>query len=155
MARGPCSDNLVSDTAPVEPVEPVVQLKEATQDFLDLRLITEAKVEYLPVVYVAPAPAPAPVVEAAPEVTAVEVEAPPAPEWPADFAADDYVPDDIKQRLIYHWLRMGPAWASEIVMQAPPVVPDDTPVVNPLYFPRPRLVGHLDDGLRRAIRLKL
>jgi hypothetical protein len=99
---------------------------------------TEVKTEYLPVLYVAP-------VEVVIETTTI-----PEPVLPVD----DFVPADVEQRLLYHWLRFGPPWAPDIVMQAPPPVPDDTPVVNPLYFPRKRVIGHFDDGVTRAIRRK-
>jgi hypothetical protein len=42
------------------------------------------------------------------------------------------------------------------VEQPPPVDPGLPPdvVVNPLHFPRPRQIGHRDDGLRRMIKVR-
>lgn len=116
--------------------EPATQVRDFI--LVDLGIATTPQVEHLPVVYVPPV------------VVAEEVEVAPLD----DPAWDDYVPDDIKQRLIYSWLRFGPHWARDIVAAAPPPVPDDTPVVNPLYFPRKRVIGVHDDGVARIIRPK-
>jgi hypothetical protein len=118
--------------------QPVVQVREVIDLFSGLRGFTEVQTDYLPVVFVAPIP--------------IQTEADVATEAAPD-PVDDYVPEDVKQRLIYHWLRFGPAWAPDIVVQAAPVA-NDVVEFNPLRFPRPRLVGHLDDGITRAIRPK-
>ena len=108
-------------------------------------VFTEVKVEYPVAIYVAP------VVE-----TAVETPVEAAPVETISPGEDhDYVPEDIKQRLIFHWLRFGPVeWRADIVMAAPPPDPNPAPIFNPARFPRRRVIGHLDDGVARAIRPK-
>jgi hypothetical protein len=119
---------------------PVAQVREVIDLFSGLRGFTEVQTDHLPVVFVAPIP--------------IQTEADVATDAPAPVAVDDYVPEDVKQRLIYHWLRFGPDWRADIVEQAPPMLASETPEFNPLRFPRPRLIGHLDDGISRVIRPK-
>lgn len=114
-------------------------------------VFTEVKVEYPVAIYVAP------VVETAVEIPVqIPVETPVAVMEETSPGEDhDYVPEDIKQRLIYHWLTFGPVeWRADIVMAAPPPDPNPAPIFNPARFPRRRVIGHLDDGVARAIRPK-
>ena len=118
-------------------------------NFPALEIATVGKVDFLPVVWVAPVEAP------------VETEVATAVEMVLEPVApvEDFVPEDVKQRLIYHWLRFGPAWASDIVMQAPPPQVEINPLQftsapDPSRYPRQRVIGHLDDGVARAIRVR-
>jgi hypothetical protein len=72
---------------------------------------------------------------------------------------ENFVPDDIEQRLIYYWLLNGPEWAATICRlgetypaadpSTPP--PDNVVEINPLRIRRPRVIGFDDDGVRRVI----
>jgi hypothetical protein len=112
--------------------EPVVETIVATET------TTETVTEFLPVV-----------------IPTETVDAGGAPDL-GPSSEDTYVPEDDEQRLIYHWLVYGPEWRADIVVAPPPddiSIPSD-PVVNPLHFPRPRQIGHRDDGLRRMIKVR-
>jgi hypothetical protein len=133
-----------------------VQLREAERfpelqiDFTDVA--TEPVVETIAAVEVATETA----IEFLPVVVPTETaDAGGAPDL-GPSGDDTYVPDDIEQRLIYQWLMYGPEWRAQIVEQPPPVDPGLPPdvVVNPLHFPRPRQIGHRDDGARRMIKVR-
>jgi hypothetical protein len=109
-------------------VETKVLVREATADIV--ALFATPRLEYLPAVI--PQPVAAPPVE--------EVQGDPLDAMPAD---ETHVPDFAQQRLIYHWLLNGPAWARSIVVEAPPPPPDE-PVVVPFR-------DHRSDGVRRMI----
>jgi hypothetical protein len=115
-----------------------VATEPVTETIAAVEVTTETVTEFLPVV-----------------IPTETVDAGGAPDL-GPSSEDTYVPEDDEQKLIYHWLVYGPEWRADIVVAPPPddiSIPSD-PVVNPLHFPRPRQIGHRDDGTRRMIKVR-